>query len=170
MAEEIINRVQRSGIVTIDFEELFPKGERLAFDIAPYLWQGLALKEKDFREFVAEHDWEQYQDKNIAIFCSVDAIVPTWAYMLLAASLEPFANKITFGSIEELEKELFDDLIASYDVSEVEGRRVVVKGCSDLPIPLSAYVKITAKIKPHVKALMFGEPCSTVPIYRKPRK
>lgn len=170
MPEEIINRVQRSGIVTIDLEELYPKGERVVFDIAPHLWQGMVLKEKDFREFVENHDWSQYQDCFVALQCSVDAIVPTWAYMLLAAVLEPFVVKVSFGTKEELEQILFEEVISNLDIEEMKDRRVVIKGCSKLPVPLSAYVSLTERLKPVVKAIMFGEPCSTVPIYRKPRK
>ena len=169
MAEEIVNRVKKSGIVTIDFEDLYPKNNRVAFDIEPLLWQGLALKEKDFREYVAAHDWSQYKNSYVAIFCSVDAIVPTWAYMLLATHLEPYADLVVFGSQELLESKVFDKVVEEIDLEEIKDRRVVVKGCSKLPVPVSAYVDLSIKIKPVVKALMFGEPCSTVPIYRKPR-
>lgn len=165
--DEIINKVQQSGLITIDLEELYPKGERVEYDIAQNLWQGLALKEKDFREFISTNDWSVYKDKYVAVFCSADAIVPTWAFMLLSAALQPYAKKIVFGSKEELEKNIFSDLISSLNENNYKDARVVIKGCSDLPVPLSAYVDLTNKLLPVVKSLMFGEPCSTVPIYKK---
>lgn len=170
MAEEIVNRVQRSGILTIDFEEWYPEEERISFDMAPLLWQGMVLKEKDFRTFIEEHNWETYQDKLVAIHCSADAIIPTWAYMLLTTALTPFAKKVFLGSIEQMEQSIYQDLIEELDVEAYQDRRIVIKGCSEKPISLQAYVALTAKLKPVAKAIMFGEPCSTVPIYRKPRK
>lgn len=129
----------------------------------------MILKEKDFRQFVKEHDWTQYEEKNVSIICSEDAIVPTWAYMLLMTKLEGVANMVVMGSSETLEYALFQEVLAKIDLSEVQDRPVVIKGCGDLPIPESAYVEITRLLKPHVKSLMYGEPCSTVPLYKKPR-
>lgn len=165
--DEIINKVQQSGLITIDLEELYPKGERVEYDIAQNLWQGLALKEKDFREFISTNDWTYYKDKYVAIYCSVDAIIPTWAYMLLTSSIQPYAKKIVYGNSEHLERVLFHELIKNLDENKYKDARVVIKGCSDLPVPLSAYVDLTNKLLPVVKSLMFGEPCSTVPIYKK---
>ncbi|MCE7068239.1 DUF2480 family protein [Dyadobacter sp. CY326] len=167
--EEIVNRVAVSGIVSLDLEELYHPGERVLYDIKDNLWQGMILKEKDFREFLKAHDWAQYQGKNVAIICSEDAIVPTWAYMLLAVQLEPYANAIVFGDLNALEDKLFADGIQKLNLSEFEGKRVVVKGCSKVTVPVSAYVEISRLLKPIVQSLMFGEPCSTVPLYKKPK-
>lgn len=165
--ENIQNKVANSGLVSLDLEKFYPKGERIVYDIKDNLFHGLMLKEKDFRAFVKEHDWSQYQDKFVAITCSTDAIVPTWAYMLLANRLQPFAKDMIFGDLEDLETKLFLDAIAKIPLQDYEDERVVVKGCGDLPIPTSAYVSLTQKLSPVVKSLMFGEPCSTVPIYKR---
>ncbi|MCE7068703.1 DUF2480 family protein [Dyadobacter sp. CY327] len=167
--EEIVNRVAVSGIVSLDLEELYHPGERVLYDIKDNLWQGMILKEKDFREFLKAHDWTQYQGKNVAIICSEDAIVPTWAYMLLAVQMEPYANAVIFGDLNALEDKLFADAIRKLDISEFKGKRVVVKGCSKVNVPISAYVEISRLLKPIVQSLMFGEPCSTVPLYKKPK-
>lgn len=167
--EEIVNRVAVSGIVSLDLEELYHPGERVLYDIKDNLWQGVILKEKDFREFLKAHDWSQYQGKNVAIICSEDAIVPTWAYMLLAVQMEPYANAIVFGDLNALEDKLFADAISKLNIREYEGKRVVVKGCSKVNVPISAYVEISRLLKPIVQSLMFGEPCSTVPLYKKPK-
>ena len=130
----------------------------------------MILREKDFRDFVKNHDWEQYQGKNIALTCSVDAIVPTWAYMLLTTKLAPFANMVVFGSLQELELALYKEALSNIEIEEYKDKKIVVKGCGDLPVPDSAYVEITRLLQPVVTTLMFGEPCSTVPLYKKPRK
>ncbi|CAG5010585.1 hypothetical protein DYBT9275_04765 [Dyadobacter sp. CECT 9275] len=167
--EEIVNRVANSGIVSLDLEDLYHPGERIIYDIKNNLFQGLILKEKDFRDFLKTHDWTQYQGKNIAVLCSEDAIVPTWAYMLLATHLEPYANEIVYGSLETLEAQLFSRAIRALDPQEYAGKRVVVKGCSKVEVPVSAYMEISKLLKPVVQSLMFGEPCSTVPVYKKPK-
>lgn len=167
--ELIINKVANSGLVSLDLEEYYHPGERLVYDIKDNLFQGLLLREKDFREFLKSHDWSQYEGKNIAIICSEDAIVPTWAYMLLAIYLQPHANMFVFGSLENLEDKLFSDAISKLNPEDFHGKKIVVKGCSKFPVPTSAYVEITRILKPVVQSLMFGEPCSTVPLYKKPR-
>jgi hypothetical protein len=167
--EEILNRVATSGIVSLDLEELYHPGERVLYDIKDNLFQGMILREKDFREFLKSNDWSLYRGKNVALICSEDAIVPTWAYMLLAIQLEPYANKVVFGDLNLLEDQLFSDSIQQLDPEEFRGKRVVVKGCSKFPVPISAYVNVTALLKPVVQSLMFGEPCSTVPLYKKPK-
>lgn len=167
--EEIVNRVATSGIVSLDLEELYHPGERVIYDIKDNLFQGMILREKDFREFLKSNDWSAYQDKNVAVICSEDAIVPTWAYMLLAINLEPFANQVVFGDLTALEAKLFAEAIHHIDPEEYQGKRVVVKGCSKFPVPISAYMEITTLLKPVVQSLMFGEPCSTVPLYKKPK-
>ncbi|MGN7890164.1 DUF2480 family protein [Dyadobacter sp. 22481] len=167
--DEIVNRVATSGIVSLDLEELYHPGERIVYDIKDNLWQGMILREKDFRDFLKNHDWSQYQGKNVAIICSEDAIVPTWAYMLLAVQLEPYANAFVFGDLNALEDKLFADAIAKLNAAEFAGKRVVVKGCSKVNVPVSAYVAVSKLLKPVVQSLMFGEPCSTVPLYKKPK-
>ncbi len=167
--EEIINKVAKSGLISLDLENYYHSGERVVYDLKDNLFMGLILKEKDFRAFLKTHDWAQYSGKNVAVTCSEDAIVPTWAYMLLAIQLEPFANAIVFGNLADLETKLFDDAIAQINIEEYRDARVVVKGCSKLPVPTSAYIEITRKLSPIVQSLMFGEPCSTVPLYKRPK-
>ncbi len=166
MSDEIINKVASSGLVTIDLEELYPKGERVLFDIKPLLFQELILKEKDFREFIKQHDWAQYKDKLVAITCTADAIIPTWAYMLVSIALEPFAKKIVFGNLETIETVLFHEVLSAIDYSEYKGKRIVIKGCSNLPVSINAYVELAKNLRPFAKSIMYGEPCSTVPLYK----
>jgi hypothetical protein len=166
MSDEIINKVASSGLITIDLEELYPPGERLLLDIKDRLFQGLILREKDFREFVSAHDWTQYQDKYVAVTCTADAIVPTWAYMLLAVSLEPFAKKVVFGDLEMLETVLYHSALSALDIDQYKDARIVIKGCSNLPVPKAAYVELTRLLRPVAKSIMYGEPCSTVPLYK----
>ena len=167
--EEITNRVATSGIVSLDLEELYAQGERVQYDLKDNLFQGMILREKDFREFLKSNNWTVYQGKNVSIICSEDAIVPTWAYMLLAIYLEPYANKVVLGDLDLLEDSLFSDAIQQIDPEEYRGKRVVIKGCSKVTVPISAYVAITTLLKPVAQSLMFGEPCSTVPLYKKPK-
>ena len=163
----IINKVANSGLITLDLEEYYHSGERVIYDIADNLFHGLILREKDFREFLKQHNWAQYQGKNVAIICSADAIVPTWAYMLLAIYLEPYANLFVFGSMEMLESALFEQALSKIDLSQYKEGKVVIKGCSNIPVPTYAYVEITRLLKPYARSIMYGEPCSTVPIYKK---
>lgn len=165
--ENIINKVAQSGLVTLDPAQFYAPGERVVYDIKDNLFHGLMLREKDFREFVKTHDWAQYQDKNVAITCTADAIVPAWAYMLLANRLAPYARQVVFGDADILETVLFVKEVAALDVEQYRDQRVVIKGCGDVPVPVSAYVELTQKLTPVAKSLMFGEPCSTVPIYKR---
>lgn len=168
--EPIVNRVANSPLITLNLEDYYHPGERIVYDIKDNLFQEMILKEKDFREFIREHDWSKYQDKNVALTCSVDAIVPTWAYMLLASKLEPYAHLVVFGSREVLESMLFQKALSSIDFSAFQDKKVVVKGCGNLPVPTYAYVEITRQLRPYVSSIMYGEPCSTVPIYKQPRQ
>lgn len=168
MENEIINKVANSGLITIDLEEYYPKGERLLFDIKPLLFQELILKEKDFREFIKQHDWSQYQNKFIAITCTTDAIVPTWAYMLVSIALEPFAKKIIFGDLQTLETILFSESLQQINFSDYFDKRIVIKGCGNLPVITNAYVELVNGLRPYAKSIMYGEPCSTVPLYKAP--
>jgi hypothetical protein len=165
--ENFVNKVAASGLVTLNLEEYFHQGERMVYDIKENLFHGLMLREKDFREFIKTHDWSFYQDKNIAITCSADAIVPTWAYMLLANKMKPYANEVVFGNLETLEAILFVRALAKIDIQSFANERVVIKGCADIEVPVAAYVEITNLLTPIVKSIMYGEPCSTVPIYKR---
>ena len=167
MENEIVNKVSQSGLITIDLEEFYPAGERVLFDIKELLFQGLILREKDFREFIKNEDWNKYKDKYVALTCSADAIVPTWAYMLLATQLEPIAKKVVFGNLESLETILYTEILSKIDINIYKDARVVIKGCGNLPIPKSAYVHITSLLRPLAKSIMYGEPCSTVPLYKQ---
>lgn len=165
--ENIVNKVAQSGLVTLDPAQFYAPGERVVYDITDNLFHGLMLREKDFREFVKTHDWAQYEGKNVAVTCTADAIVPAWAYMLLANRLAPYAREVVFGDAEVLETVLFVKEISRMDVEQYRDQRLVIKGCGDTPIPVSAYVELTKKLTPVAKSLMFGEPCSTVPIYKR---
>lgn len=164
---DIINKVDQAGLVTIDPASFYTPGERVAFDIKPLLFEELLLKEKDFREFIKSNDWTAYRDKLVAVFCSSDAIVPVWAYMLLASAMQPFAREIFFGTTEEMEKHLFYRSLEKLNPEDFRDQRIVIKGCGEIPVPVSAYAELTQKLKPVVKSIMYGEPCSTVPVYKK---
>lgn len=164
--DDLINRVAQSGLKTIDLEELHVPGDRVAFDIKPLLFQEQILREKEFREQLKQTNWTAFTGKFVAITCSADAIIPTWAYMLIAINLQPFAQKIVFGSIEKLEEVLFFEQISKLDFAVYKDARVVIKGCSKIQVPVSAYVEITQRLRPLAKSIMYGEPCSTVPLYK----
>lgn len=168
--DEIVNKVAGSGIISIDLAELGETAGRVVFDLKPHLFMEQILKEKDFREFVKNNDWPVYTGKIVRITCTADAIVPTWAYMLVALALEPFAKKVYFASADELEQLIFAEKIAALDVEAYKDKRIVIKGCGDTPVPVNAFVMISAKLKPHVKSIMYGEPCSTVPLYKAPAR
>lgn len=165
--ENIVNKVASSGLITLNLEDFYDKGERIVYDIKENLFHGLMLREKDFREFIKAHGWAQYQGKNVAIICSAEAIVPTWAYMLLANKMAPYANELVFGSLESLETVLFIKALAKINIANYANERIVVKGCGDIDISVSAYVEITKLLTPVVKSIMFGEPCSTVPVFKR---
>ncbi len=164
---DIINKVDQSGLITIDPADYFTTGERVAFDIKPLLFEELILREKDFREFIKTNDWTAYSDKLVAVYCSNNAIVPVWAYMLLASALQPFAKEIFFGAADEMEKHLFYTALEKLNPDDFRDQRIVIKGCGDVPVPVSAYVELTRLLKPVVKSIMYGEPCSTVPVYKR---
>jgi hypothetical protein len=165
--ENIVNKVASSGLITLDLEAYYDLAERVVYDIKDNLFHGLILREKDFREFIKTHDWSQYAGKNVAITCSADAIVPTWAYMLLANRLAPHVNELVFGSLETLEAILLSKAMAKIDFNSFANERVVVKGCADIDIPVFAYVEITRQLSKVSKSIMYGEPCSTVPIFKR---
>jgi hypothetical protein len=165
----LVNKVAKSGLITLDLENFFPEEEIAEFDIKDYLFMELILKEKDFRAALKEHDWEQYQGKNLVVYCSTDAIVPVWACMLVTVYATPFANTIFQGTKEEFYKNAFQKALSELKDSDYEGKRVVIKGCSNKPVPPSAYVELTRKLQPYAQSIMYGEPCSTVPIFKRPR-
>ena len=164
---EVINRVAQSPIITFKLEEIYPEGPRMAIDLKDRLFMGLILKEKDFREWIAAHEWEQYRGAHVAIFCSADAVIPVWAYMLLATQLAPVAATVFYGTEAEMEKDLFRQALDQIDFSQFQDRPVVVKGCSDKPVPFSAYADTTARLLPFAKKISYGEPCSTVPVWKR---
>ena len=170
MENEIVNRVAKSPLVTIDLETFYPKGDRVLLDLKEVLFQGLILREKDFREWVKQHDWTQYTDKYLAVTCSTDAIIPVWAYMLVATKATPYCKHMILGSLEQLEVSIFEKAIAELQPEDYKDKMVVIKGCSSLPVPDATYLSISSKLQPYVKSIMYGEPCSTVPVYKKPRK
>ncbi len=167
MEATIKNKVAESGIVTIDLEEFYPKGDIAVFDIKDYLFMGLILKEKDFRLALQNLEVEQYRDKNVAVTCTADAIIPMWAYMLIASTLQPVAKDIVFGNEQTLINTLFVKNLCRISGEEYTDKRVVVKGCGEVQIPETAYLEITNVLRPFAKTIMYGEPCSTVPIYKK---
>ncbi|WP_373057400.1 DUF2480 family protein [Zunongwangia sp. H14] len=169
MATEIVNRVANSKLVTFNLEDYYPTGERVLFDIKDWLLEGFVLREGIFREKAAAHNWSQYQDKFVALTCSTDAIVPAWAYMLLATYLQPYAKKTVTGNLDELETILYTEVIQRLDVSALLDKPVIIKGCSHKPVPKNAYLLLIEKLQPVVKSLMYGEACSSVPLYKKPK-
>jgi hypothetical protein len=169
-SEGIVNRVASSALVTFDLEEYYEPGDRVVLDIADQLYEGLILREKDFRDFIKNHDWRQYEGKFVAITCSADAIVPTWAFMLVMIALEPYAKQAIFGSMEALEEQIFRKRLAIVDWQAYNGAKVVVKGCSKVNVPIAVYVEATAQIRKYASSIMFGEPCSTVPLFKRPLK
>jgi len=165
----IVNRVATSSLVSVDLEEFYTVGERVLFDMKECLFQGIILKEKDFRDFIKAHDWSRYRDKFVAITSSVDAIIPTWAYMLLSVSLQPFARKVFFGNLSELESHLFHDALSGFAWEQYRDAKVVIKGCSKVEVPASAYVEVTNYLRPLAASIMYGEACSTVPLFKRPK-
>lgn len=169
MSEEIVNRVSKSPIITFNLEELYQEGQRFEIDLSQWLYEGFILREKEFRQALKNYDWSQYDEGFIALNCSTDAIIPAWAYMLVSTYLNPIAKKVVTGSIQDLENILFAEVIKDLEVSNYAGKPVIVKGCSQKPVPETAYILLIQKLQPIVKSLMFGEACSAVPLY-KPKK
>ncbi|MDI9319111.1 MAG: DUF2480 family protein [Phycisphaerales bacterium] len=166
--ETFVNKVAESGILTLDLTHYLPEQHTLAsFDLKPFLFREMILREKDYREALKIHDWSVYENKQVHIFCSVDAIIPMWANMLAVVYLQPISDSVFFGTREELQHYLLINNIAQIDTTEYIDKRVVIKGCADVQIPAQGYVAISALLQPVVKSLMYGEPCSTVPIYKK---
>jgi len=167
MEDIIVNKVAQSGLKTIDLEDFYPKEDVVEFDLKNYLVMELILKEKDYREALKSIDWSIYQNKNVAITCSADAIIPLWAYMLAVSYLQPYAADVIFGNEKEAFNILFLKNLDKINVKEYEDARIVVKGCGDKKIPETAYVEIAKLLRPVAKSIMYGEACSTVPIFKR---
>ena len=171
MTEEqpLVNRVANSGLINFNLEDHYPSAPFHVFDLKDYLYMELILKEKDFRTALKEFDWSRLKDKIVLVVCSTDAIIPVWAYMLVSAYAEPFASDIFQGDLTEYLKFHYQKLIDKIDGEKYSEERIVIKGCSNRPVPASAYAALTRKLKPHAQSIMYGEPCSTVPIFKRPR-
>jgi hypothetical protein len=167
MSKEIINRVTNSKIITIDLEDYYPNGQRHLLDIKNWLYKGLVLREKEFRSFVENFDWAKFNDDYVAVFCSSGAIIPTWAYLLIATKLKDNCLMNIVGDLDYLEKQIFSEIIKSIDFSNLNDKSIVIKGCSKKNIPIDAYSQLINRLKPIAKRIMFGEACSTVPLFKK---
>ncbi len=166
---EIVNRVAQSSLEIFDLEELYPQGKRMAVDLSVWLEEGILLREKDFRETLKKHDWEMYSDAWVNLYCSTDAVLPAWAYILVSTYLNPRARKVILGDETDLETALFEEILDSYDFSTLEGKAVLLKGCSHLPVPRQAYLTAMHRIQEFARSVSFGEACSSVPLYKKGR-
>lgn len=167
MSDVFVNKVAESSLITLNLEEYYPQNESALFDIKEFLFMGLIIKEKDLRAALLQVNWEQYKNKNVAVTCTADAVVPVWAYMLITSYLQAVANEVVFGTEEFMHKVLFLKNLSKINPNEFADKRIVVKGCGDLPITEMAYVEITRILRPVAKSIMYGEPCSTVPIFKK---
>ena len=167
MSEPFVNKVAESGLITLDLETWYPKEETAVFDMKEHLFMGMILKEKDFREALKNLDWSVYSNKNVALTCSADAIIPVWAWMLVATYLQPVAKEIVMGDEKELHKHLFLKNLSTINVNDYTDQRVVIKGCGETPIADYVYMEITKLLRPVAKSIMYGEPCSTVPVFKK---
>jgi hypothetical protein len=167
MSGEIVNRVANSKLITFDLEDFFPEGERRLLDISDWLFEGIILKEKEFRESVKQHQWDQYLNQYVAITCSSDAIIPSWAYLLISTALAPFAKKFVVGNLDLLENMIFQEVISSIPLEQFIDVPVIIKGCSNKQIPDTAYALMCQRLVPIVSSLMFGEACSSVPLFKK---
>lgn len=168
--DEIINRVANSNLITIDLEDWYVEGERIIFDISDWLFEGLLLREKEFRINVLQHDWTKYNNSFIVLQCSTDAIIPGWAYMLITTAVAPYAQKVIVGNLEQLETLLYESKINEISVSEYENKSIIIKGCTNKPVPKNAYISLLQKLQPIAKSIMYGEACSSVPLFKKDKK
>ena len=167
MKEEIINRVANSKLAVLDLEDYYPEGKRVLIDIKDWLFDGFVLREKDFREHIKQHNWSQYQDNYVALTCSTDAIIPAWAYMLIILELESISKKTIIGDLETLESSIYQDIINYLNLDVFKNKPVIIKGCSNKPVPRNAFLMITEKLKPIATSIMYGEACSSVPLFKK---
>ncbi|NRA91614.1 MAG: DUF2480 family protein [Psychroserpens sp.] len=167
MADEIVNRVAQSKLVVIDLEDYYPDGQRVLFDIKDWLYEGFVLREKEFRQYVKDHNWDQYQDQYVALTCSTDAIVPAWAYMLISVELSGIAKKVVIGDLENLESSIYQDLIETMDITEYTDKPIIIKGCANKPVPENAYIMLATRLKSLATSIMYGEACSAVPLHKR---
>lgn len=169
MEKPLVNKVANSSLVTINLEDYYPEAEIIVLDMKDYLFRELILREKDFREAMNAIDWTQYEGKNMAIHCSTDAIIPTWAYQLVAIHATPYVKMISFGDAAQFVIQHYCRILGTLNIEDYRDQRIVIKGCSDKPVPAAAYLELTRLLQPVAKSIMFGEPCSTVPLYKKKR-
>ncbi|APQ17451.1 DUF2480 family protein [Maribacter hydrothermalis] len=167
MQDEIVNKVAQSKLITFNLEDYYPKGNRMVLDIKDWLFEGFILREKEFRNYVDEHDWSQYKDAYVAMQCSTDAIVPGWAYLLLSVKLSGIAKKAIQGTLVDLETSSYQSIIENIDVAEYQDKLIIIKGCSKKPVPSNAYLFLAERLKPVAKSIMYGEACSSVPLYKR---
>ncbi len=165
--DEIVNRVAKSKVEQIDLEDFYPPNPFTTVDISQWMYEGLLLKEQEFRESLKNHNWKQYENHFVHITCSTDAVVPTWAFLLVGLHLQPFAKKVIYGTLEELKNSVWEEIISEFSLEKYQNKRVVVKGCSKKPIPLNAYVCLINRLKNRAKSILFGEICSAVPLFKK---
>ena len=163
---EIFNRIKNSKLISIDLEDFYPEGDRIAFDIKDWLYNGIALKEKDFREYIKNHDFSKYKDAFVALYCSSDAIIPSWAYLLISVHLSPYTKRVVVGDLTTIETVLYSEIIANMDASIYAGKHVLIKGCTGKPIPDNAFVELAQKLVDVATSVMYGEACSTVPLFK----
>ena len=167
MADEIVNKVANSALEVFDLEDYYPKGIRTEIDISQWLYEGFLLKEKDFRESLNNHDWSQYENHYVAIYCSTDAIIPAWASILVTIHVFPFVKKVVSGNLQDLETSLYQEILSTIDYSKYQDKPVIIKGCSKKPVPESAYILAVQKLQPFAKSIMYGEACSAVPLFKR---
>lgn len=170
MAEEIVNRVAKSSLITLNLEDFYQDGPRFEVDLKDWLVEGFILREKEFRKALIEFDWSRYKNAYVALHCSSDAIVPTWAYMLMSTHLQPLAKKVVFGNLETLESILYAEVLSQLDVSAYQDKPIIVKGCSYKPVPQNAYLLLQQRLQPVAKSIMYGEACSAVPLFKQKKK
>ena len=167
MADEIVNKVANSALEVFDLEDYYPKGIRTEIDISQWLYEGFLLKEKDFREALKNHDWSQYENHYVAIYCSTDAIIPAWASILVTIHVFPFVKKVVSGNLQDLETSLYQEILSTIDYSKYQDKPVIIKGCSKKPVPESAYILAVQKLQPFAKSIMYGEACSALPLFKR---
>lgn len=167
MTDEIVNKVANSALEVFDLEDYYPKGIRTEIDISQWLYEGFLLKEKDFREALKNHDWSQYENHYVAIYCSTDAIIPAWASILVTIHVFPFVKKVVSGNLQDLETILYQEILSTIDYSKYQDKPVIIKGCSKKPVPESAYILAVQKLQPFAKSIMYGEACSAVPLFKR---
>lgn len=166
--DTIKNRVaENKNLITVDLEDYYPSGERVVFDIKDWLYEGIILREKEFRQFIEEHNWENYKNKYVALTCSTDAIIPGWAYLLVTSSLIPYSKKVIVGSLNDLETILYTEIITKLDVSGFQDKLLIIKGCANKPVPQGAYIALIQKLQSVAKSIMYGEACSSVPLFKR---